>query len=126
MTIHNSIRTLTVAALLAMTVVSVSANFALAERKPDPNDPYTMCVIENRMTGELEFYATGTIYRNPVTGRSMVCGPNGAWIGRSLPVFDPSVPVGGGVYAPASGGLSTPSTGGVYAPKAGDGVFAQP
>ena len=127
MNIRNVVRTLAVAALLAMTVVSVSAGQADARDNVD-GDNGIRCYYLNT-DGSYDFYLPGETITVGANGqiRQYRCGEGGQWIriARTNSTGDVYAPAGGGVYAPASGSVYTPSTGGVYAPKAG-GVLAQP
>jgi hypothetical protein len=128
MNLRNTVRTLAVAALLAMTVVSVSAHQADARPKR-PVDNGVRCAVPGHLVGASEdwvLYLPGQEIE--INGKRYECFNDGTWgpaIWANTAGGGVYSPAGGGVYAPASGGVYTPSAGGVYAPKAG-GVLAQP
>jgi hypothetical protein len=128
MNLRTTARTLAVAALLAMTVASVSAPQTDARPKR-PGDNGVLCAVPGHLVGATEdwvFYLPGQEIE--INGKRYECYADGSWgpaIWANTAGGGVYSPTSGGVYAPASGGLSTPKVGGVYAPKAG-GVLARP
>ncbi len=106
MNIRTSIRTLAAAALLALTVASVSAGPAHAEKK-GPADNGVRCDIAGSLVGsdnDMEFYLPGdSLVVDVGTGpKAYVCGNDGHWhYRRATPGgVRPVEPLSGGVLAP--------------------------
>jgi hypothetical protein len=100
MNIHTRIRTLAAAALLALTVVSMSAGQADAKPRR-PADNGVRCASYDPTTGEWDFLLPGeTITIGSITLR---CGADGKWHpARYATPGDvrPVEPLSGGVLAP--------------------------
>jgi hypothetical protein len=80
MTLAKHIRTLTGAALLALTVLSVTGEHVHAKPKR-PVDDGIRCAIFNEKSGEWEFYLPGEVITVMIAGfdQRLRCGADGEW-----------------------------------------------
>jgi hypothetical protein len=92
MTIRTRILTVGAAAMLALTIVSMSVGHAVAKPRR-PVDNGIRCAIFNEQTGEWEFYLPGDVITADIAGFSQRfrCGADGNWV-----VVAQVAPAGGG------------------------------